>query len=102
MLSKSRKESLGQTAQIGTSNVQQLMCPRASLDQDAKLQVRAVRCPRLDLVGIDLEDFSPDPYYLDLVCFSLFRRAADIVKEHGGHFFVRHYGAIYRSNCSAG
>jgi hypothetical protein len=65
-----------------------LMCPRASLDQNAKLQFRTVRCPRVDLVGIDLEDFSPDPYYLDLVCFALFRRAAEIVKENGGHFFV--------------
>jgi hypothetical protein len=66
----------------------QSMFPRASLDQDGKLQYRTVKVPRWDLLGIDWTDFSPDPYSLDLVCFGLFQRAAEIVNENGGHFFV--------------
>jgi SAM-dependent methyltransferase len=67
---------------------QQAKFPRASLDQAGKLQYRAVKFPRWDLVGIDWTDFSPDPYYLDLVCFTLFRQAAEIAKANGGHFFI--------------
>jgi hypothetical protein len=88
VLSKPRNGSLGQQSPMGRPGVQGLTCPRASLDPDGKLQFRAVRFPRPDLVGIDLKDFSPDPHYLDLICFGLFRNAAEIVKESGGHFFV--------------
>jgi hypothetical protein len=66
----------------------QLTFPRAALDHDGELQLLPVRFPRRDLAGIDLKDFSPDSYYLDLVCFSLFKRAAEIVQENSGHFFV--------------
>jgi hypothetical protein len=62
--------------------------PRASLDRDGELEFRSVRFPRRDLLDIDLDDFTPDPYYLELVCFNLFSRAAELVKENGGHFFV--------------
>ncbi len=62
--------------------------PRAALDENGGLQMRSVRLPRHDLVGIDLSDFAPDEYYLDLVCFRLFERANAIVTEYGGHFFV--------------
>jgi len=62
--------------------------PRASLDRDGRLEFRSVRFPRQDLKGIDWTSFAPDRFYLDLVCFNLFQRAAEIVKEQGGHFFV--------------
>jgi hypothetical protein len=62
--------------------------PRACLGGDGTLEFRSVKFPRPDLIGIDLRDFRPDEYYMDLVCFSLFRRAAEIVKGNGGHFFV--------------
>jgi len=62
--------------------------PRASLDSDGALQYGSVKFPRWDLIGIDLREFRPDEYYMDLVCFSLFRRAVEIVKKNGGHFFV--------------
>jgi hypothetical protein len=62
--------------------------PRASLDRDGKLQYRSVMLPRSDLGGVDWTELSPDPHYLDLICFALFRRAAEIVRENGGHFFV--------------
>jgi hypothetical protein len=74
--------------QNGTAPPPQTTFPRAFLDPDGRLQHRAIKFPRWDLLGIDWTDFSPDPYYLDLVCFGLFRRAAEIVKENGGHFFV--------------
>ena len=62
--------------------------PRASLDGDGTLQYLSVKFPRPDLIDIDLTDFRPDEYYLDLVCFSLFNRASEIVKGNHGHFFV--------------
>ena len=62
--------------------------PRAVLDPDGVLQMRSVRLPRYDLIGIDFSDFAPDRYYLDLVCFRLFERASAIVTGYGGHFFV--------------
>lgn len=62
--------------------------PRAFLDRDGRLGFRSVNIPRWDLLGVDLADFRPDWYYLELVCFSLFERAAEIVKGNGGHFFV--------------
>jgi hypothetical protein len=62
--------------------------PRAALDTRGHLQMRSVRVPRHDLIGVDLADFVPDEYYLDLVCFRLFERAHTIVTGYGGHFFV--------------
>jgi len=61
---------------------------RATLNRNGDLHLRLVRVPRPDLVGIDLSDFAPDAYYLDLICFRLFERASTIVKAYGGHFFV--------------
>jgi hypothetical protein len=61
---------------------------RATLDPQGALQMRSVRVPRHDLVGIDLNEYIPDAYYLDLVCFRLFERAHGIVSGYGGHFFV--------------
>jgi hypothetical protein len=62
--------------------------PRAYLDCEGSLQFRSIGLPRWELLGINLEEFQPDLYYLDLICFSLFKRAAEIVRESGGHFFV--------------
>lgn len=62
--------------------------PRAALDASGELQMRSVRVPRHDILGIDVTDFRPDPYYLDLVCFRLLERADSIVTGYGGHFFV--------------
>jgi hypothetical protein len=62
--------------------------PRAALDANGALAMRSVGFPRHDLVGIDFSDFTPDPFYLDLVCFRLFERANAIVTKNGGHFFV--------------
>jgi hypothetical protein len=67
---------------------QQKSFPRAALDSDGTLRYLSVKFPRWDLIGIDVGEFRPDEYYMDLVCFSLFRRAAEIVKKNGGHFFV--------------
>lgn len=61
---------------------------RAGLDENGNLVYRSIKLPRWDLMGIDLSDFDPDPYYLDLVCAAIFRRARDVVVEAGGHFFV--------------
>lgn len=61
------------------------LAPRAGLDAIGGLRTRSVRMPRYDLLGIDLSDFAPDPYYLDLVCLRLldaptrlFERTVDI------------------------
>jgi hypothetical protein len=62
--------------------------PRARLDQDGDVQISWVPFPRYDLLGIDLSDFTPDGYYLDLICLRLFERAKAIVTGYGGHFFV--------------
>jgi len=62
--------------------------PCASLDQDGCLEIRSIRFPRWDLVGVDFEDLGYDSHYLDLVCGAILRRAAEIVRENGGHFFV--------------
>ncbi|MQX24002.1 hypothetical protein GHJ84_24220 [Sinorhizobium meliloti] len=62
--------------------------PRATLDAEGGLAMRSVRMPREDIVGVDLTDFDPDPFYLDLVCFRLFERANAVVTAYGGHFFV--------------
>jgi hypothetical protein len=61
---------------------------RAALDAEGALAMRSVGFPRHDLVGIDCSDFTPDPYYLDLVCFRLFEGANAIVTKYKGHFFV--------------
>lgn len=62
--------------------------PRAALARDGSLEIRHVRHPRWDLDGIDLSDFRHDEYYLDLVGAAIFERAAEIVRQSGGHFFV--------------
>jgi hypothetical protein len=61
---------------------------RAGLDVEGALEMRSVRVPRHDLLGIDCSDFVPDLYYLELVCFRLLERAHQLVAGHGGHFFV--------------
>jgi hypothetical protein len=83
-----RREASTGPIQKTAHGVRQRTFPRASLGGDGTLEFRSVKFPRPDLIGIDLRDFSPDAYYLDLVCFNLFRRAAEIVKGNGGHFFV--------------
>jgi hypothetical protein len=62
--------------------------PRAYLDCEGDLQFKSVSLPRRDLIDIDLRDFRQDWHYLDLICFRLFKRAAEIVGESGGQFFV--------------
>ena len=61
---------------------------RAALSPEGVLEMRSIRVPRYDLLGIDFSDFATDRYYLDLVCFQLFERANKIVTSYGGHFFV--------------
>jgi hypothetical protein len=71
------------------SDMERKSCfPRAFLDNDGNLHVRSISLPRWDLLGRDLADFGSDPYYLDLVCFSVFELAARLVKESNGYFFV--------------
>lgn len=62
--------------------------PRAYLDPDGKLQYRMVDFHRTDLEGIDLRDCGIDSYYMDQVCFAILERAAGIVRNAGGHFFL--------------
>ena len=62
--------------------------PRAVLDAHGELGFREVAYSRPELMHLDLSDFTPDPHYLDLVCFALLKRAAALVRERGGHFFV--------------
>ena len=62
--------------------------PRAQLDAHGELSFREVAYSRPELMNLDLSDFTPDPHYLDLVCFALLKRAAALVRERGGHFFV--------------
>jgi hypothetical protein len=62
--------------------------PRAALNSDGMLQMRSVRVPRKELLGIDFSDFTVDLYYADQVCFRLFERANAIVTGYGGHFFI--------------
>jgi hypothetical protein len=66
----------------------QWQIPRAGLDANGALEIRSVRMPRHDLIGIDLSEHGPDLYYLELVCFRLLERANAIVTGYGGHFFV--------------
>jgi len=68
--------------------VQEHRILRAALGPDGVLEMRSIRVPRYDLLGIDFSDFATDRYYLDLVCFQLFERANKIVTSYGGHFFV--------------
>jgi hypothetical protein len=62
--------------------------PRAYIDRDGTLAIRQVAVKRPDLLTVDLADFEDELFYKDLVCFHLFKRAAEIVRENGGHFFV--------------
>lgn len=66
--------------------------PRAMIDSEGKLTTRPVRLPRADLRDIDLVDFLPDDYYLDLISFRLFVEARNLVRDSGGHFFVTFVG----------
>jgi hypothetical protein len=75
-------------ASMSPGNPLEQQIPRAGLDTQGALELRSVRFPRHDLIGIDLSDYAPDPYYLGLVCFRLFERANAIVTGYGGHFFV--------------
>jgi len=72
--------------------------PRASLEPDGSLTLRRVSIKRPELQRLRLEEFDPDPYYLDQVCFALLTRAAEIVHAQGKHFFVvtlRNYPSDY-------
>jgi hypothetical protein len=62
--------------------------PRACLDENGEIRFREVAYTRPELARLDLADFTPDLHYLDLVCFALLARAARLVDERGGHFFV--------------
>lgn len=62
--------------------------PKAYLDQSGKLRVRQIAFRRPELLGIDHTDFAPDEHYLDLLCFRIYERAADIVRANRGYFFL--------------
>jgi hypothetical protein len=62
--------------------------PKAHIADDGSLQLKHVSFKRPELSGIDLDDFGPDPYYIEYVTARLFERAAEIVRAAGGHFFV--------------
>lgn len=76
------------TSVLAPAGAQQRPFPRAVISPDGSLAYRKIKFPRPDLVGIDLSDFLPDPYYLDLVAAKIFQRAHQIVVEAGGSFFV--------------
>ncbi|MGP0076810.1 MAG: hypothetical protein ACLPWF_33265 [Bryobacteraceae bacterium] len=71
-----------------TGEFPELRLPRATLDTNGALQMRSVRVPRKELLGIDFSDFATDQHYADQVCFRLFERANSIVTGYGGNFFV--------------
>lgn len=75
---------VGATMLLGGTQI----TPRAALDEAGQLVLKPVAVPRPDLVGINLADFVPDPYYMDLVGFRLIAKAADLVRQAGGHFFL--------------
>lgn len=62
--------------------------PRACLDENGGVVFRDVAYAKPELIGLDLSDFTPDLHYLDMVCLALFKRAAALVAERGGRFFV--------------
>jgi len=62
--------------------------PKAHIDDDGSLSIKHISFKRPELAGIDLDDFGPDHYYIEYVTARLFERAAEIVREAGGHFFV--------------
>jgi hypothetical protein len=62
--------------------------PKAHIDDGGSLGIKHISFKRPELAGIDLDDFGPDPYYIEYVTARLFGRAAEIVREAGGHFFV--------------
>jgi hypothetical protein len=64
------------------------VAPRAALGPDGALELRSIQVPRHDLTGFELQDFTHDPHYLELVCFRLLERARALVSDYGGHFFV--------------
>jgi hypothetical protein len=62
--------------------------PRGALGPDGELEIRYVKSLRWDLEGVDLGDFQPDDYYMDLVTAAVFRQAQALVTEGGGRFFI--------------
>jgi hypothetical protein len=67
--------------------------PKAFLNEEGEVEIRTVNFKRPDLKpdgknDIDLTDFAPEPYYLDLVTFKVFERAHRLVTQAGGRFFV--------------
>jgi hypothetical protein len=78
-----------QTERCGTEKAALIkFMPRACLDEKGEISFREVAYAKPELVGLDLSDFTPDMHYLDHVCLALFKRAAALVAEHGGRFFV--------------
>jgi hypothetical protein len=78
-----------QTERCGTEKAALIkFMPRACLDENGEVGFREVTYARPELIGVDLSDFTPDMHYLDHVCLALFKRAAKLVAEHGGRFFV--------------
>ena len=78
-----------QTERCGTEKAALIkFMPRACLDEKGEVSFREVPYAKPELVGLDLSDFTPDMHYLDHVCLALFKRAAALVAEHGGRFFV--------------
>ncbi len=78
-----------QTEQAGAGKTAIIrFMPRACLDANGEIQFREVAYSRPELLNVDLSDFTPDPHYLDLVCFGLLKQAAALVTRRGGHFFV--------------
>jgi hypothetical protein len=71
-----------------TGKIPDQSLPRATVDADGVLQMRSVRVPRGDLLGIDFSEFAINPHHTDQVCFRLFERANWVVTGYGGHFFV--------------
>jgi hypothetical protein len=62
--------------------------PRGALGPDGELDIRYVKSLRWDLEGVDVGDFQPDDYYMDLVTAAVFRQAQALVTEGGGRFFI--------------
>lgn len=72
----------------GVARLADLVYPKAHIDDNGSLGIKHISFKRPELAGIDLDDFGPDPYYIEYVTARLCERAAEIVREAGGHFFV--------------
>jgi hypothetical protein len=62
--------------------------PKAFITNDGALSLKHVSLKRPELAGINLDDFGPDYYHIEYVAARMFQRAAEMVRESGGHFFV--------------